>query len=507
MPWSVNDAASNPRSRRCYHAGVPPTTTPAQVRPAPVRRRTRLVRAAVPPALAVLLALVPVPEGLQPQAWWFFAIFAGTIVALVLEPIPAAAAGLVGISAAALLRLVDPSPGGSARWALSGFSNTTVWLIFAAFVFSLGYEKSGLGRRLALLLIRWLGRRLLGLGYAVALSDLVLAPFTPSNTARSAGTIFPVIRQIPALVAEHNPDAARRLGTYLAWTAFATTCVTSSMFLTALAPNLLAAEVVKNTLGITLDWTAWVAGFWPLGLALIVIVPAASYALCKPAIDARGDEVVAWAAARLAEMGRFTRAEAAMSLLAVLALAGWVTGRAFLDPTIVALVVVALMLLAGLVAWDDILGHRAAWNVLVWFATLVALADGLARVGFVAWVAKSGTARLAGLPPVAAALLLVVLFFAVHYLFASITAHVAAVLPVVLVAGAAIPGIDPARFALVLCFSLGLMGVISPYATGPAPVYYASGFLSRRQFWGWGSLFGLVFLAGLLVLAWAQLSI
>lgn len=49
-------------------------------------------------------------------------------------------------------------------------------------------------------------------------------------------------------------------------------------------------------------------------------------------------------------------------------------------------------------------------------------------------------------------------------------------------------------------YSLGLMGVISPYATGPAPVYYASGYVSRRAFLLLGLVFGLIYLAALLAL-------
>ena len=52
-------------------------------------------------------------------------------------------------------------------WALSGFSNSTVWLIFGAFMFALGYEKTGLGRRIALMLVKAMGRKTLTLGYAV----------------------------------------------------------------------------------------------------------------------------------------------------------------------------------------------------------------------------------------------------------------------------------------------------------------------------------------------------
>ncbi|MBP1636656.1 MAG: anion transporter, partial [Acidobacteria bacterium] len=293
----------------------------------------------------------------------------------------------------------------------------------------------------------------------------------------------------------------RRLGAYLAWTAFAVTCVTSSMFLTALAPNLLAAETVRATAGVRLEWTSWWWGFWPVGLALIAATPLASYAIFRPGGGGEGAGASAWAAAQLREMGGISRREATVAALAVLALAGWVAGRDLLDATTVALLVVGLMVLTRAVRWEDVLGHAAAWNVLVWFATLVALADGLARVGFVAWVASNATAPLAGLPPLTAALLLLALFFAVHYLFASITAHVAAVLPVVLATAAALPGIDAGRFAALLCYSLGLMGVISPYATGPAPVYYASGFLSRREFWGLGFAFGCAFLLALLALA------
>lgn len=95
---------------------------------------------------------------------------------------------------------------------------------------------------------------------------------------------------------------------------------------------------------------------------------------------------------------------------------------------------------------------------------------------------------------------LVALFFFVHYLFASLAAHTTAVLPVVLAAGAAVPGIPITKFALLLCYSLGLMGVLTPFATGPAPVYFGSGYLSRRDFWTLGLVFGLIFFAALVAI-------
>jgi di/tricarboxylate transporter len=49
-----------------------------------------------------------------------------------------------------------------------------------------------------------------------------------------------------------------------------------------------------------------------------------------------------------------------------------------------------------------------------------------------------------------------------------------------------------------LAYAIGLMGVITPYATGPAPVYFGSGFIPRRDFWILGFVFGLIYLATLL---------
>jgi L-tartrate/succinate antiporter len=217
---------------------------------------------AIPTLLpGIIIALLPAPHGLDVHAWYFFAIFTVVIFGLILEPLPAAAVGFIGVFLVALTGLAGPKPADSIRWALSGFSNTTVWLIFGAFMFAMGYEKTGLGKRIALNMVKILGKKTLGLGYAITFSDLILAPFTPSNTARSAGTIFPIIRNLPGLYGSAPGETARKIGSYIMWTAFAATCVTSSMFTTSMAPNLLAVELVKKTVGINITWTEWMVGF------------------------------------------------------------------------------------------------------------------------------------------------------------------------------------------------------------------------------------------------------
>ncbi|MDO9632683.1 MAG: anion permease, partial [Humidesulfovibrio sp.] len=128
------------------------------------------------------------------------------------------------------------------------------------------------------------------------------------------------------------------------------------------------------------------------------------------------------------------------------------------------------------------------------------LADGLAKVGFLKWFATTAAGAMGGYSPMTIVVMLLVLFFVVHYLFASITAHVTALLPVFLTTAAVIPGVNIKLLAMLLCFSLGLMGIITPYATGPSPIYYGSGFISRKDFWLQGFIFGVIFLAALVAI-------
>ena len=476
-------------------------------------------RALVPFAVTLVLALLPHPAGLAPHAWYFFAIFAGIIVALMLEPLPGGAVGWIGVTTVAVLSpwvLFSPEelakPGFKAfnaavTWELSGFSNATVWLIFGAFMFALGYDKTGLGRRIALLLVKKMGRRTLTLGYAVAVADTLLAPFTPSNTARSGGTIYPVIRNLPALYdSKPNDPSARRIGSYLMWVAIATTCVTSSMFLTAMAPNLLAIELANKTAKVSLTWTQWFTAFVPIGIALLILVPIVTYWIYPPTVKS-GDEVPKWAGNELAKLGAPSAREVTLGALVLLALGLWIFGGDIVNATTVALLVISLMLALKVVSWDDVVKNGAAWNTLAWFATLVALADGLSRVGFVKWFADAVGTHMAGFSPFVAMILLVLVFYFTHYLFASITAHVTAMLPVMLAVGTTVPGIDIREFALLLCLTLGIMGVLTPFATGPSPVYYGSGYLPAKDYWRLGAVFGVLFIAVMMIVAMPWLAL
>lgn len=487
------------------------TDARAEAREAPISFMRRAVTVLAPLLVPLAVAALPAPAGLAPHAWCFFALFLGVVLALMLEPLPSAAVGLVGVTIAALLapwvlfapaELARPgfrAPEAAIAWALGGFANGTVWLVFTAFVFAIGYDKTGFGRRIALRLVQAMGHSSRRLGYAVMLADLALAPFTPSNTARSAGTIFPIIRGVPPLYGS-LPDhrSARKLGTYVMWTAFASSCVTSTLFLTALSPNLLAVAMIRSTLGVEIGWVDWFLAAAPFCLPLLALMPWLAFALLRPTVR-RSPEVVRWAKTELAAMGPLSWRETLLGVLVIGAILLWIFGTSHVNATAAALLVLALMLVTGLVRWADIVGSRDAWDTLTRLATLMTLADGLNRTGFIAWFASGLAGWIGDVAPIWAVAALVTTYFLSHYMFATTTAHTTAMLPVMLATVAGMPALPQAQTALLLALASGLMGVITPYATGPAPVYAGCGYISTSAFWRLGAIFGALFLAALLM--------
>ncbi|HIJ61201.1 MAG TPA: DASS family sodium-coupled anion symporter [Rhodospirillaceae bacterium] len=469
-------------------------------------------RVLLPFAVTFALAAMPAPQGLAQHAWYFFSLFSGVVAALVVEPIAVTAVGVIAITLTAVLSkwvLFGPEEqakegfklaGESVKWAFSGFANPTVWLVGGAFMFALGYDKTGLGRRIALHLVRLLGRNSLLLGYAVTFADTLLAPFTPSNTARSAGTMFPVVVNLPGIYGSKPHDPSSRLiGGYIMWTTFAASCITSTLFMTACAPNFLALTFIRKIAHVEISYAQWFFGAAPFAIPLLLALPLLAYWIFPPTIKA-SPEVPVWAAEELRKMGGISRREITLAVLVIGAIFLWIFADELMDAAIVAFLVISLMLVLKVITWDQMARNHAAWTTLVLLATLVAMADGLGRTGFIKWFAAMVGSHVAGFPPVTMVAILVAVYFFSHYFFSSLTAHTTALLPIMLSVGIAIPGIPPEKLALLLALTTGIMGVVSPYATGAALPYYNSGFLTSAQFWRNNVIFGVIFLAAELVI-------
>jgi divalent anion:Na+ symporter, DASS family len=444
----------------------------------------RLVRWAIVLLPGLLLYFLPLPM-LNAQQRHLLAIFVASIVALVAQPVPMGVSTTVAITLLALTRTVP------ADQIFSGYSNPTVWLIFTAFLFARAVTATHFGMRVAYTFIRQFGRSPLMLGYSVAGSDLVLAPFIPSDTARGGGIICPVVQSIARAVGSEPGGANNEFGGFLTLVGFHTTYTASAMFLTGMAANPLMADFARKVAHIDLTWTRWIIGSCVPGMLALTILPWMIYRLHPPSI-AGTESARAMAGDELRRMGPLSRNERWLVAILLLVMAGWVTSPwHHFSNTIVALSGVSALLVTGVISWGDLLAERRAWEALIWFGALIMMADELLRAGVVNVLSQRAFHFVAGWSAAAALAGLLLIYMYVHYGFASMTAQVTALYPGFL-AALLVSGVNPLVAALSLAYFSNLNACMTHYGTGSAPVYFGTGYVTQRTWWKVGFLLSLV---------------
>ncbi|WP_029292431.1 anion permease [Chryseobacterium hispalense] len=446
-------------------------------------------------AAALMIWFIPVPEGVSENAWHLFAIFAATILGIILKAAPMGTMCMMAIGFTALTQVVAPGDAGkSITKALSGFGDKVIWLIGISFFIARGFIKTGLGNRIAFLFIRIFGKSSLGLAYGLGLADVCLAPAIPSNTARGGGIIYPIMKSMAISFdsVPEKPETHRRLGSYLTLNSYYMNLISSSMFLTGTASNPMCQKFAAN-LGINITWMSWAAaGFIP-GLAAFFIVPLVLYKLYPPELKKTGD-APRMAAEKLKEMGPISKNEWLMLLAFFILLALWIFGGSLsIDATTTAFIGLTLLLLTSVLTWEDVKSEKGAWDTIVWFAVLVMMASSLNELGFIGWFSDLIKQKIGGMTWTIAFPVIVLVYFFSHYIFASATAHVAAMYAALLGVGVAV-GIPPMLLAMMLGFLGSIYGVLTHYGHGPAPVFFGSGYIDLKSWWVRGLEIGIVLL-------------
>lgn len=435
----------------------------------------------------LLLYFVPLP-GFNTAQQQLFAIFTATIIALVARPVP------MGVSVFVATTLLLLTGTLTVEKALSGFGNPTVWLVFSAFLFARAINTTQLGVRIAYQFIGWFGHTSLTLGYSVAISDLVLAPVVPSDTARGGGIMAPIVRSLAKALDSEPGPTANRIGAYLTLVGFHCTYAASAMFLTGMAANPLIARFARSMAGVEMTWGRWALAASVPGLCTFLIMPWLIHQLCPP--DLRDTEHArAHARAKLKSIGPMSRQEWILVVIMAAVVAGWVSAPWHgLSNTAVALAGVCVILLCGVVTWDELLGDKTAWDALIWFAPLLMMAEQLNEQGVIPLISGHVFSQLHGWPWALALAGLVVAYLYAHYSFASMTAHVTALYPSFL--GAALAaGVPPLLAVWPLAFFSNLNAGITHYGTGSAPVYFGAGYVRQSTWWSIGFVISVVNLA------------
>ncbi len=427
--------------------------------------------------LAVLM--IPVPSGIAVESWRLLAIFVATIMGLIAQPLPGGAMVLLGVSTIAITGVMPVAR------ALEGYADPLVWLVLAAFMMSRGMIKTGLGRRIAFLFIRAIGHRSLGLAYALASTDMVLASVIPSNGARCGGIIFPIAESLAEAYDSRPGPTAGRLGAFLMPLIYQCDVIVCAMFLTGQASNVLIAKFAKDVTGIELTYTQWALGAIVPGLVSLALIPLLIYKIFPPEIK-RTPGAARLASDELKRMGGMSRPEKLMLMVFLFVAGMWLT-TAFhgINYAVIAVAGICVLLVTGVLEWEDVVSERAAWDVYIWYGGLVRMAEALGETGITNRFADSAASFTVGWAWWAALGVLVLIYFYAHYGFASITAHSTAMytpfLIVIIAAGA-----PPFLAVLSMAYLSNLMASLTHYGTTPAPIYFGAGYVKQRTWWWLG---------------------
>jgi len=447
--------------------------------------KDKLWRVAVMAAIVAIAWFGGTPEGLKPEVWQLFGIYLATIVGLVLKPFPVPITVLLGVATSSILL-------SNTKDVLAGYSNTALWLIFAAFALSVAFGKTGLGHRIAYHLVRLFGSTTLRLGYVTAFLDLILSPATPSNTARAAGIVYPINLSIAEAVGSYPGETAKKAGAYLLQNGYFATKVTSFLFATAMAPNYLALDFITKLTGVSLNWAQWAAAMFVPGFIMLMLIPLIGYMYERPSVKDIDNKKIA--ADGLAELGPMKASEKGLIVIALLAITGWIlpTFGIKIDATAVAIVAMIATFVCGIISWDDLLKTKAAWNTLIWFGGILGLSSALTKGKFFEWLAKYLEAHMNfGLDPFMMLILISIISVVVRYFFASGTAYISAMLPVFLIVGIN-AGIDPTLLAFIMIGTNAYGGSVTHYGAAPGPIIFSAGYNNVKDWWTVGLISAVV---------------
>lgn len=428
--------------------------------------------------------LSPSPE-ITKEAWHLFLIFILTIAGIIINPMPMGAVCFIGIAALTLTGTL------TLENCLAGFGADLVWLVVFAFFISQGFTKTGLGNRIAYYLISIFGKSTLGLTYSLVASEFFLSPLIPSVTARGGGIIYPIAHSLSeSFVDKDHKSVSKKTGGFIMQVCVQSNVITSSLFLTAMAANPLIVKLAKDV-GVEITWASWAIAALVPGIINLVLMPLVLYFFYRPEIT-HSDSAPAVARKKLAEMGAIKTNEMIMLATFFILIGLWIWGSAIgVSATTTALIGFSILLVSGVLKWDDAIADKQAWHAFIWFATLVMMSGYLTKSGIINWFGKEIQLSLTHFDPAVAVVVLSLIYFYIHYLFASITAHITVLFPTFLVVFIHL-GVPP----VVAAFSLGFMSILSGgithFSIGSAPIYFGSGYMKTSTWWRLGGIISIL---------------
>lgn len=445
-------------------------------------------------ALLVMLGIMalPTPADLPVAGHRMLAILVFSVIVWMTDTIsyPVSAAVIMALMAFTLGVSPDPAKPaamlGTSRAltiALGGFSNTALALVGGALFIAAAMMKTGLDKRIALVVLSKIGARTNRVLAGVIFVGFLLSFFVPSTTARVSCLVPIVMGIILAFGVERKSKFA---GVMMIATAQADS-IWNVGIKTAAAQNMIAVGFIEKQLGVSITWMDWFIAALPFAVLMSIALYFVLMKIMPPEMDeiAGGDAVVAKA---LAELGPMKTDEKKMLAISFILLFFWATEKVVhpFDTSSTTIAAIAVMLLPGIgvMSWKEA-QPNIPWGTLILFGVGISLGSAILSTKAAAWVAKLivGTFGLQTLPALVILAILSAFLIIIHLGFASATALASAMIPIIIsiLQSVKTPGINVVGLTMILQYVVSF-GFILPVNAPQNMVAYGTETFEVRDF-------------------------
>ena len=437
------------------------------------------------------------PFGLSTEGWRASVIFACFIISSLLGLAPIGVQSLIVLTLIGLFKLTPDS-----KALFTVFGSESIWLVIFAFFIAIGFRNTGLGNRISYGLIRLMGNSVQSVGYGLILCDLVVAPFIPSSNARGAGVGYPITTSVIDSLEIEDKEERRRAGSYFSMVSYHGNLLTSTLFLTAMATNPMALSMAKDLVDVDLSWGKWLMIMAIPSVLALLLIPYVLKRLIKP-VDFDTAKIKQDASIKLVEMGKLKQSEMILIATFALMIFLWSFGKQFgVNATVVCMIATSILLVTNVIAYDDILKEKNAWDILIWMSPLLLLTSIMTKEGVIDRVVQLAQNLPMSVSWMSVYIIVSLLYVYLHYFFTSTVVHLQVLfLPFLTIMLSF--GVPSLLAVMTLTTLLAITPGMTHYGTGTSGLYFSLGYTPQKQLWLIGfilSVIELVLFLGLLPL-------
>lgn len=454
-------------------------------------------------AFACLVAInwiTPEVAGLKAAGKAALAVSVFAIVIWITQAMDDALSGLLIVFLLAALKAH------SVAGAFSGYSSTSLWLIVVGFIMAGCMEKSGLSKRIALVLVNLAGGSATKVYWAVAGVMAVLSFLVPSITARTL-LMLPIILGIgQAFDAKQGQSNIVKALIFIV--AMSGTMMSIGV-LTAHVGNPITVGLIEAAAKKTISWSEWFRIGGPPAFIMAAISVYLMRLLWPPEIKNLG-EGQAYIRRELAALGSLSRHEIYTMVVFILTLILWATDSMHKTPVIIVGLLSIILLLwpgSGIMNWKEA-SSKVPWNVFVLYGAGLSMGSALVSSGAAKWLAATMLGPIASMSHSLQMILLIWIATALQIFFTGGGPKTTALTPII-IAHAVTINADPMTFALILGMNMQHQYLL-PVSNMPNAVAMGTGYITANEMMRTGaimSIFAAAFMSIIVLTYWNWLGL